>query len=103
LAEDHDIDAEVLDLLSVSPLDDELMNESVRRTGRVVIIHEAPRHCGVGAEVVARIVDQSLLYLEAPIKRVTGFDTIIPYFANEKTYLPDTGRVVQAAVATVRF
>lgn len=103
LVEEHGVDAEVLDLLSVSPLDGALINESVRKTGRAVVIHEAPRHCGVGAEIIARIVEESLLYLEAPIRRVTGFDTIIPYFSNELTYLPDTGRVVQAALETVRF
>jgi pyruvate dehydrogenase E1 component beta subunit len=103
LADEHDVDAEVLDLLSVSPLDGELINESVRRTGRAVVVHEAPRHCGVGAEIVARIVEGSLLYLEAPVKRVTGYDTIIPYFQNELTYLPDPARVVAAALETVRF
>jgi len=103
LADEHDVDAEVLDLLSVAPLDAELINQSVRRTGRAVVVHEAPRHCGVGAEIVARIVEDSLLYLEAPVKRVTGFDTIIPYFQNELTYLPDPGRVVRAALETVRF
>jgi len=103
LADEYDVDAEVLDLLSVAPLDAELINQSVRRTGRAVVVHEAPRHCGVGAEIVARIVEESLLYLEAPVKRVTGFDTIIPYFQNELTYLPDPGRVVRAALETVRF
>ncbi len=103
LEDEHDIDAEVLDLLSVAPLDSDLINESVRKTGRAVVVHEAPRHCGVGAEVVARIVEDSLMYLEAPVKRVTGFDTIIPYFANEMTYLPDNRRVVDAALETVRF
>jgi len=103
LVDEHDVDAEVLDLLSVAPLDGELINTSVRKTGRAVVIHEAPRHCGVGAEIVARIVEESLEYLEAPVKRVTGFDTIIPYFANEQTYLPDAGRVVRAALETVRF
>lgn len=99
----HHIDAEVLDLLSVAPLDSELINTSIRKTGRAVVVHEAPRHCGVGAEIVARIVDESLLYLEAPIRRVTGFDTIIPYFANEKVYIPDAARVVKAVVETTRF
>lgn len=103
LAEEHNIDAEVIDLLSVAPLDSDTVCESVKRTGRAVIVHEAPRHCGVGAEVVARIVEESLMYLQAPIRRVTGYDTIIPYFSNELTYLPDAGRVVQAAVETVRF
>jgi len=103
LLDEHDLDAEVLDLLSVAPLDGELINASVRKTGRAVVVHEAPRHCGVGAEIVARIVEESLMYLEAPIQRVTGFDTVIPYFTNERTYLPDAGRIVQAALETVRF
>jgi len=103
LADDYDIDAEVIDLLSVAPLDNELIQESVRKTGRAVIVHEAPRHCGVGAEIVSRIVEDSLLYLEAPIQRVTGYDTIIPFFANEKSYVPDAGKVIKAAVETVRF
>jgi pyruvate dehydrogenase E1 component beta subunit len=103
LFEEHHIDAEVLDLLSVAPLDSELINASIRKTGRGVVVHEAPRHCGVGAEIIARIVEDSLLYLEAPIKRVTGFDTTIPFFANEKAYLPDAGRVVKATLETVRF
>lgn len=103
LAEEHEIDAEVIDLLSVAPLDSDTVNNSVKRTGRAVVVHEAPRHCGVGGEIIARIVEDSLMYLQAPIRRVTGFDTIIPYFANELTYLPDAGRVVQATVETVRF
>lgn len=103
LLDEHDIDAEVIDLLSLSPLDDEMIQQSIRKTGRGVVIHESPRHCGVGAEVVARVVEESLLYLEAPIKRVTGFDTTIPFFANEMAYLPDAGRVVKAALETVRF
>ncbi len=103
LADEHEVDAEVLDMLSVSPLDGELINASVQKTGRAVVVHESPRHCGVGAEIVARIVEKSLLYLEAPVKRVTGFDTIIPYFANELTYIPSAGRVVQATLETMKF
>lgn len=103
LADEHDTDVEVLDMLSVSPLDSELINTSVRKTGRAVVVHEAPRHCGVGAEIVARIVEDSLMYLEAPVKRVTGYDTIIPYFANEQSYLPNTAKVIEAALETVRY
>ncbi len=103
LEDEHRIDAEVIDLLSVSPLDSDTINASVRKTGRAVIVHEAPRHCSVSGEIVARIVEESLLYLEAPIKRVTGFDTAIPFFANELTYIPDAGRVVKAALETARF
>ncbi|MBK9127229.1 MAG: alpha-ketoacid dehydrogenase subunit beta [Phycisphaerales bacterium] len=103
LQDEHGISAEVLDLLSVAPLDSELIQASVRKTGRAVVVHEAPKHCGLGAEIVARIVEESLVYLEAPIKRVCGYDTIIPYFQNELTYLPDTGRIVQGTLDTVRF
>lgn len=103
LADEHGVDAEVLDLLSVSPLDSDLIQTSVRKTGRAVVVHEAPRHCGVGAEIVARIVEESLMYLEAPVKRVTGYDTIIPYFQNELTYLPDVGRIVEGTLEVARF
>jgi pyruvate dehydrogenase E1 component beta subunit len=103
LYDEYHVDAEVLDLLSVAPLDSELINASIRKTGRAVVVHEAPRHCGVAAEVVARIVEDSLLYLEAPIRRVTGFDTAIPFFGNEKTYLPNAARVVDAVLETTRF
>jgi pyruvate dehydrogenase E1 component beta subunit len=103
LADEHEVSVEVLDLLSLNPLDNDLIQQSVQKTGRAVVVHEAPKHCGFGAELVARIVEDSLLYLEAPVKRVTGFDTIIPYFANEKTYLPDARRVVAATMETMRF
>lgn len=103
LAEEHGVDAEILDMLSVAPLDSDLINESVRKTGRAVVVHEAPRHCGVGAEIIARIVEDSMMYLEAPVKRVTGYDTIIPFFANEQNYLPSTSKVVSATLKTVRF
>lgn len=103
LKDDHNIDAEVIDLLSVAPLDSDTINESVRKTGRAVVVHEAPRHCSVSSEIVARIVEDSLLYLEAPVKRVTGFDTAIPFFANELTYIPDAGRVIKGALETMKF
>lgn len=103
MADEHNLDVEIIDLLSVAPLDGELVAASVKKTGRAVVVHEAPRHCGVGAEIIARIVEDSLLYLEAPVKRVTGFDTILPFFANEKTYLPDVGRIVKGTLETVAF
>jgi pyruvate dehydrogenase E1 component beta subunit len=91
------IEAEVIDLLSISPLDDSLFTQSVRKTGRAVLIHEAPRTFGPGAEVVARLVEKSFWHLEAPIRRVTGYDVIFPLFARETAYLPDAGRIVRAA------
>lgn len=103
LAGEHRIDAEVIDLLSLSPLDTDTILESVKRTGRVVIVHEAPRTCGPAAEIIARIVEKGLLYLEAPIQRVTGYDTIIPFFATEKWYLPDADRIAAAAREAVAY
>ncbi|MGD1999686.1 MAG: alpha-ketoacid dehydrogenase subunit beta [Desulfobacterales bacterium] len=97
LKEKETIEAEVVDLLTLSPLDDSLFTESVRKTGRAVIIHEAPRSYGPGAEIVAKLVDKSFYYLEAPIGRVTGFDVIIPLFSRESHYIPNAQRIVRAA------
>ncbi|HOV85792.1 MAG TPA: alpha-ketoacid dehydrogenase subunit beta [Syntrophobacteraceae bacterium] len=90
------IEAEVIDLLTLSPLDDELFAASARKTGRVVVVHEAPRSFGPGAEVVARLVEKSFLYLEAPVRRVTGYDLVIPLFQREQQYLPNAPRIVRA-------
>jgi len=103
LKEKDGVDAEVIDLLTISPLDDRLFNESARKTGRVVIIHEAHRSFGPGAEVVSRLVENSFLYLEAPVRRVTGFDVTIPLYQREKDYLPGVERIVQAARETLDF
>jgi pyruvate dehydrogenase E1 component beta subunit len=97
LAEDHGAQAEVIDLLSLSPLDDSLFTASARKTGRVLVVHEAPRSFGPGAEIVTRLMEQSFYHLEAPIRRVTGYDIVIPLFAREKSYLPHTERIVKAA------
>ena len=103
LEEEDGVKAEVIDLLSVSPIDTQTIVESVTKTGRVVIVHEAPRTCGIAAEIIARINEKALMYLEAPIKRVTGYDTPIPYFARERAYLPDADKVVTAARETLSF
>jgi pyruvate dehydrogenase E1 component beta subunit len=103
LKESRGIDAEVIDLMSISPLDDELFTASARKTGRVVIVHEAPRSFGAGAEIVARLIEKSFLYLEAPIRRVTGFDTVIPLFQREMEYLPNADRIVRAVRETLDF
>lgn len=103
LEEKEGIEAEVIDLLTVSPLDDELFTESARKTGRVVVAHEAPRSFGAGAEIVARLVEKSFLYLEAPIKRITGFDIVIPLFQREMDYLPGVERVIQGIRETLDF
>ena len=101
LAEEDGVEAEVIDLLTISPLDDDAFTASARKTGRVVIVHEANRSFGPGAEIIARLVEKSFFYLEAPIQRITGFDTIFPYFAREQAYLPDVARIVHGARETL--
>ena len=87
---------EVIDLRTLSPMDLETVTKSVEKTGRVVIVHEAPKTCGVGAELVASITEKVFLSLEAPVERVTGFDVPFPLFKLEKYYLPDTQRISKA-------
>ncbi len=91
------IAAEVIDLLTISPLDEALLVQSAKKTGRVVVVHEAPRSFGPGAEVVSRLMEKAFYYLQAPIERVTGFDIVIPLFSREKAYLPSTERILRAA------
>jgi len=88
---------EVLDLRTLSPLDEETILESVTRTGRALVVHEAPRNCGLGAEISARIMEKSLLHMEAPVLRVTGYDITVPLAKNEDLYYPTPQRV-QAAI-----
>ena len=88
-------DIELIDLRTLLPFDLETILQSVQKTGRVVIVHEAPRTCGFGAELAASIQEHALLYLEAPILRVTGFDTPFPYTL-EPEYLPDKDRILDA-------
>src|SRR5580704_10302319 len=94
VAEDWDV--EVIDLRSLSPFDDETLTESVRRTGRAVIVHEAPGFTGYGAEVAARLTEQCFHYLEAPILRVTGFDIPYPPPKLEQFHLPNVDRILDA-------
>jgi pyruvate dehydrogenase E1 component beta subunit len=101
LADKDGIEADVIDLRSIAPLDHETLVESVRKTGRAVIVNEAPRSFGVPAEVVARLVEKSFWYLKAPIARVTGYDVIVPMFAYEQAYLPDQQRILAAARETM--
>jgi pyruvate dehydrogenase E1 component beta subunit len=100
LASRDKIAVEVIDLLSLAPLDHELLVNSVKKTGRAVVVHEAPRSFGPGAEIVAKLMEGAFYYLETPIARVTGFDLIIPYFSREKHYLPGVARIVAAARKT---
>ncbi|HEY9787081.1 MAG TPA: alpha-ketoacid dehydrogenase subunit beta [Candidatus Obscuribacterales bacterium] len=103
LEEDDGVKAEVIDLLTISPLDGATIVDSVRKTGRAVVVHEGPRTCGLAAEIIARINEKVLLYLEAPVKRVTGYDVPIPYFSKEQAYLPDADKVLSACRETLSF
>ena len=96
-------EVEVLDLVSISPMDTEAVAASARKTGRVVVAHEAQRSFGVGAEVIARVVEHAFLQLEAPIRRVTAFDIVYPGFARERGWLPGPDRVLRAVRETLAF
>ena len=97
------VDAEVVDLRTVSPLDDETIVESFEKTGRAVIVHEAPKTGGLGAEIAATLQEESLLYQEAPVTRVTGFDTPFPLYALEDYYLPEPARIKEGIRDAVEF
>jgi pyruvate dehydrogenase E1 component beta subunit len=103
LEEQDGVAAEVIDLLTVSPLDRETLARSVSRTGRAVAVHEAPRSFGPGAEIAATLMERCFLSLEAPIARVTTHDIPFPGFARERANVPDVARVVAAARETLAF
>jgi pyruvate dehydrogenase E1 component beta subunit len=94
---------EVIDLLTISPLDSDTICESVQKTGRCVVVQEAPRSFSVASEIIARINDDALLYLEAPVKRLTGYDVVTPYFGREKSYIPPASRIVRGLRETLEF
>jgi pyruvate/2-oxoglutarate/acetoin dehydrogenase E1 component len=95
------IDAEVIDVRSLVPLDTDTILGSVERTGRAVVIHEAPRNAGFGAELSALIAERCLYSLRAPVRRVTGWDTVFPLKRGEGLYLPSVERIVAAAMSTM--
>ena len=101
-AEQAGISVEVIDLRTLMPFDIDTLIASTRKTGRVVIVHEAPRTCGFGAELIAAIQERAMEHLEAPILRVTGFDTPFPY-SLEHEYLPNADRVLGAIRQTLEW
>jgi pyruvate dehydrogenase E1 component beta subunit len=103
LRDEDGVAVEVVDLLTVSPLDRETLVASVKKTGRAVVVHEAPRSFGPGAEIAASIMDGAFLSLEAPIRRVTAYDVPFVGFAREKANVPDVPRVVSAVRETLTF
>jgi 2-oxoisovalerate dehydrogenase E1 component beta subunit len=96
------ISVEVLDLRTLMPFDIETILKSVKKTGRCVVVHEAPRTCGFGAELIASIQERAMEYLEAPILRVAGFDTPFPY-SLEHEYMPNADRVLGAIRQTLEW
>lgn len=96
-------DVELVDMRTVSPLDRETISESVQKTGRAVVLHEAPKTLGVGSEIMSIVQEECFLYQEAPIDRVTGFDTPYPLLKLEDEYLPDEERVVEAIERVMEF
>ena len=103
LANERDVQARVIDLRSLFPLDVETIEEGARECGRAIVVHEAPRNAGIGAEVSALIHERCMLDLEAPVGRVTGFDVPFPQFANEDDYLPSVDRIVAGANRVLDF
>ena len=98
---DHSI--EVIDLRTLSPLDRPTLVSSVKKTGRAVVVHEAPRQLGMGAEISALLMEEAFLYLKAPVTRISGYDVVMPYYQLENDYLPSPGRVVQAIRDTLAY
>ena len=94
---------EVIDLMTIAPLDGETIARSVSRTGRCVVVQEAPRTLGVASEVIAQINDRALLSLEAPVKRITGYDVVTPYFGRELGYIPGPARIRGGVEETLDF
>ena len=95
--------ARVVDLRSLSPLDEDLLARCVRETGRLVVVHEAPRTLGMGAEVAARVMELAFDFLEAPVERVTGWDVPYPPASLEDRYLPSAERIAAAVRKVVAY
>jgi pyruvate dehydrogenase E1 component beta subunit len=103
LAENEGIDCEVVDLRTLSPMDTDTILESFKKTGRAVVVHEAPKTGGLAGEITATIQEEALLYQEAPVNRVTGFDVPFPLYALEDYYLPEAARIADGIRETVEF
>jgi len=89
----EDLSVELIDLRTIYPFDKDTIAQSVQKTGRCVIVHEAPKTAGMGAEIATTIQEECFLYLKAPVQRVCGFDTVMPYYKLELDYLPDANRI----------
>jgi pyruvate dehydrogenase E1 component beta subunit len=98
-----DLSVELIDLRTIYPIDMDTIIESVNKTGRCVVAHEAPKTCGMGAEIAAIIQEHCFLRLKAPIQRVAGFDTVMPYYKLELEYLPNAQRISEAVLACAAY
>jgi pyruvate dehydrogenase E1 component beta subunit len=99
----EDLSVELIDLRSIYPYDLDTVAQSVEKTGRCVIVHEAPKTCGFGAELSASIQERCFLHLEAPVQRVAGFDTVMPYYKLELDYLPDAARITESVLQCAAY
>jgi len=99
----EDLSAELIDLRTIYPLDIDCIAQSVKKTGRCVVVHEAPKTAGFGAEIAALIMEHCFLHLEAPVQRVAGFDTFMPYYKLELDYLPSQERIIEAIGACAAY
>jgi 2-oxoisovalerate dehydrogenase E1 component beta subunit len=99
----NNIETDVIDVATIKPLDIETIAQSVEKTGRCLIIHEAPQTCGFAAEIIAQLNEQVFYFLKIPVKRITGFDTFMPYYKLEKYYLPHVQDIVDTANAMMEF
>lgn len=99
----EDVSAELIDLRTIYPIDQDTIIQSVQKTGRCVIVHEAPKTCGMGAELSAIIQEHCFLHLKAPVQRVAGFDTVMPYYKLELEYLPNAERIGESIVQTLSY
>lgn len=99
----EDLSVELIDLRSIYPYDEDIILESVEKTGRCVVVHEAPKTCGFGAEVAALVQERAFLHLKAPVQRVAGFDTVMPYYKLELEYLPEAGRIARGMLECASY
>jgi pyruvate dehydrogenase E1 component beta subunit len=97
------LDAEVIDLMTLSPFDEETLYKSVKKTGRVVIVHEAAKTCGFGAELSAGIAEHAVLHLKAPVLRVAGYDAVLPLSKLEDYYVPNVHRIQKALEEVMKY
>lgn len=103
MVEENGVSAEVIDLRTIAPIDRDSFIESVKKTGRILVVHEAPKTLGVGAEIISIVNEKAFLYLEAPPTRLTGFDTTFPLPRGEKHYIPSPERIAKTIQDIVKY